>query len=120
MINHTVTKIVTTLDLYCLANMASQGIYKDRNANACLKTSLRHIVHELFNYQRSKEDLKYQENHKRPAQTQEETEIYHHSFRLIQLRFAWFLSVDEYSKVHDMESGVLGFHSCVWIEEGYS
>ena len=67
MINQTVTKIVTTVDPYCLANMASQGIYKDCNTNACLKTSLHHIVHELFNYQRSKEDLKYQENQNAPS-----------------------------------------------------
>lgn len=55
-INQSVTKIITALDPYCLAHMASRGIYKDRNANAHLKTGLRHIVRQLLEYQKKKEE----------------------------------------------------------------
>ena len=47
-INKAVTEITSALDPYALANMASRGLFKDRNANAHLKTGLKCIVRQLL------------------------------------------------------------------------
>ena len=46
-INIAVSKVISALDPYALANMASRELSKDRNVNARIKTGLRHIVRQL-------------------------------------------------------------------------
>ena len=50
-INKTVTEIISALDPYTLAHMASRSLFNDRNADSRLKTSLRHIVKQLLLHQ---------------------------------------------------------------------
>ena len=55
-LNQTVAGIISALDPYALANMASRSLFKDRNADAHLKTGLRHIVKKLLHHREKTKD----------------------------------------------------------------
>ena len=56
-INKAVSEIVSALDPYTLANMASRGLFKDRNQNAHFKTGLKKIIGQLLELKEQKEQV---------------------------------------------------------------